>query len=412
MSFSAIDEWLRLGAGAARDGDGEQARFYLERALLDDPTPDQYAAACYWLSVVADGPAARRDLLERALAAAPLHPEARRALAVLDGRLDPAALLAPDAALPPIVAGGVAEAGRRCPNCGGALRVDVRHAALACASCGDRTAPEAGGAVAERDWFAVAPTARGHRWVLAEAATAACAGCGATFALPPGEVSGACPYCAAPHLVAAAAPDLLAPDGVVPFTLARAEAARRLRGRRAGGAAPRPLYLPFWTFDVEGEVHWRAADDGERGTPPARGVEPVSFDDLLAAASPTLPEALVASLAFDTGAAVPYAPELLTGWPAELYRVPPTDASLRARAVAAARARERVGALAADGGGRVEVTAVRLAVASCKLLLLPVWLAGGGAGLAVVNGQTGAVHAEGQGGLLGRLRAWLAAAGA
>ena len=101
--FNATDELLILGTGAARDGDREQARFYLEWLLRDDPTGPQVAEAWYWLSRVADDPDERRRCLASVLGANPNHPEARRDLAILDGRLcadelaDHRQLLAPHA---------------------------------------------------------------------------------------------------------------------------------------------------------------------------------------------------------------------------------------------------------------------------------------------------------------------------
>ena len=52
--FAATDDLLVLGIGAARDGDREQARFYLEWVLRDDPQGDQLPEAWYWLSRITD----------------------------------------------------------------------------------------------------------------------------------------------------------------------------------------------------------------------------------------------------------------------------------------------------------------------------------------------------------------------
>ena len=99
--FAATDELLVLGIGAARDGDREQARFYLEWVLRDDPQGDQLPEAWYWLSRITDDPAERRRCLTQALGARPSHPEARRDLAILDGCLRPDELNDPDQPLAP-----------------------------------------------------------------------------------------------------------------------------------------------------------------------------------------------------------------------------------------------------------------------------------------------------------------------
>ena len=77
MSESARDLLVR-GVAAAKAGDKDEARFYLEKMLRLDPTPDQRADAWVWLSAVYDDLAKKRDCIENALSYNPDHPVARR----------------------------------------------------------------------------------------------------------------------------------------------------------------------------------------------------------------------------------------------------------------------------------------------------------------------------------------------
>ena len=92
MSDEARD-LLVHGIAAARARDKEEARYYLEWVLRTDSDYDEQADAWYWLSTVADDPAEKRDALQNVLAIFPNYPEARRDLAVLDGRLSPSEIL-------------------------------------------------------------------------------------------------------------------------------------------------------------------------------------------------------------------------------------------------------------------------------------------------------------------------------
>lgn len=420
MSESARDLLVR-GVAAAQANSTEEARFHLEWVLRTDADFAQQAEAWYWLSRIAGDPAERRACLERTLAADPTYPEARRDLAVLDGRLAPDELRdprLPDAPVAPAPEVAPGEIHRyRCPQCGGALTNDPGHTGLFCQFCGYRGAP--GGAapgvgapaVAEQDWVAAIYTARGHRWELPAARLFACESCGASHVIPPGVASLACPSCGSPYVVqSSASRDLVQPDGVAPFAFDAATAQERAHAwlaaqrfrpddldARAAIAAPRPLYLPFWTFDLGGAIHWQEIlPPDEREREPLSGTELVGRDDLLVAASATLPADVRGELRFDTSTLTPYAPDLLAGWPAEIYQVSVADASLDARARTLEATRTHLRATVDCRGHDLHLDTTGITVESYKLALLPVWLADyryrGERHPLVVNGQSGAVH--------------------
>src|SRR5947209_1361906 len=134
---------LVSGVAAARAGDKDEARFYLEWALRTEPDFEQEADAWYWLSTATDDSDEKRDFLQNALALAPIYPEARRDLAILDGRLKASDVL-PETRrdLPPVQFGATVQPGEirrfKCPRCGATTACQPGAAVLACQFCGYR----------------------------------------------------------------------------------------------------------------------------------------------------------------------------------------------------------------------------------------------------------------------------------
>ncbi|HEY8599608.1 MAG TPA: hypothetical protein VIL85_14315 [Thermomicrobiales bacterium] len=429
--FGATDELLVRGISAARDDDREQARFYLEWVLRDGPDAEQFVDAWYWLSRITADPDERRRCLAQVLGAQPLHAEARRGLAILDGRLDGDELLDPWAAVAPLTTGALVadrETGVfHCPKCGGVLTADTARRGLFCQFCGFQDQPPVrAAATMEQDWEAAIHTARGHRWLAPDALVLSCASCGATQALSPGQTSAICAFCGSAQVAEVATPEaLIAPTAIAPFAFDAAEARERVRDwlatrqfraddldERARLVTPRPIYLPFWTFDIEGELRWQGfVEGGQGGRQAITGSDQVGYDDILVAGGDALPTETVTALRFDTTALVPYAPELLAGWPAELYTVPVAAASLLAREQVIECFRAWVRGPHDQAIDNLAVSSVGLAVVSYKLVLLPVWVTGyryaGKDYRLVINGQSGTGHGEVPRGPVGRLLAWL-----
>jgi DNA-directed RNA polymerase subunit RPC12/RpoP len=429
--FNATEDLLILGSGAARDGDREQARFYLEWLLRDDPTGPQVAEAWYWLSRITDDQAERRRCLAMAIGASPNHPEARRDLALLDGRLRPDELADHRRPLDPHAPQrqvGEDEVRRyRCPSCGGALSFDAARQTLRCQFCGHTGVPGAGdGTVDEQDWAVAAFSRRGHRWVLPTERLLACQSCGATELLPAGQSTGVCAFCGSTRVILAQEQkELLAPEAIAPFTFDVERARQRARQwlddqplrprdlpERAALDTPRPVYLPFWTFDLEGEISWRGYVESNNGRKLRTGTDHLFHDDLHVPAGRSLPAELLRDFRCDAAALVPYAADLLAGWPVELYSLPPTDASLQARE--RVMQQYRTNFTTDDAGDTIEdltVSSVGLSVISFKLVLLPAWIVGYRYGDAtyrlVLNGHNGAGHGEVP---RGRIQGWLARA--
>ena len=123
-------------------------------------------------------------------------------------------------------------------------------------------------------------------------------------------------------------------------------------------------------------------------------------------ATRSLPGELLGRLAYDTNKAVPYSEDALASWPAEIYSVSMSDASLTARDIAIEASDKEVTTFTTpatlmptdDSGHNVRVDRSQLAVISYKLLLLPLWTAAytykGEMYRLLVNGQSGQVEGD------------------
>lgn len=410
------------GTGTGGEGGRDaEARRGFERVIgADDAGPRRKARAWIGLGRMEEEPARRRRCLESALALDPGNPEARRELAILDGRLDPADIVDPDRPVAPVLPESAPAPGdiRRlaCPKCG--ARLTVLSGTSACAWCGqplEGISPPGSDPVGERDFAAALPTARARRWELPTERTLRCEGCGGSFVLPPGIAGGACPFCRSTHVIRGSDEGLIRPDSLIPFVIDAAEARRRIRywmeaerfrpadlPGRAGAVEPRPFFLPFWTFDLGGTTGWRAlvarGHGKRREWVPETGVHLLYQDDLIVPAGTAIPDPLAGAYAdFDTGALIPYAAEHLAGCATEIGRLPLAAASIEARRRALERAEEyeRKTTLAGRSFRDFTMNSLGMSVDSYRLVLLPFWLASygyGGRGCPVaVNGQTGTV---------------------
>jgi DNA-directed RNA polymerase subunit RPC12/RpoP len=418
MSDSASD-LLAHGIGAAKAKEKDEARFYLEWVLRSDGDPDQKIKAWLWLSEISDDPAEKRDCLENILAHEPSNPLARRGLAILNGRLDPADIIDPDHLLPaePAPPPQPAQARRFvCQQCGGRLAFDPDGKTLTCSYCrSQQTLYQAiqGGAVVEEQDFAVAlATAKGHTHPVAMQSFK-CQACGVSFVLGPGVLSLSCPYCASAYIVKLAETrQLVAPHGIIPFGITQAQAAQNLarwlkeNALPVKAGSPLGLYLPAWTFDVGGEIQWRAMrlehGYGSVTWAPGAGGYPIFYNDIVVPASHTLPANLADELQhYQLEALVPYDPGYLADWPAEVHHISAADASLVARRQAWEQARSEAATRAdieMSDAQDLSFSSASMVIESFKLILLPMWIGRyhrrDRAETAMINGQTGRVRSE------------------
>ena len=401
MSEGARDLLVR-GIAAAKDGAKDEARFYLEWALRQSPSSEQCIKAWLWLSEISDDPAEKREYLGQVLLVDPPNAVARREMAILDGRLDPAEIVDPDNI--PVTAPGVSQSARSqqfaCPHCGGRMVFTPDGRSLTCEYCSQREqskALEGDGSVDEQDFILALAKVKGHMRPTATRCFR-CRDCGASFLLGPKRLSFTCPYCASVYVIEQTEMrELVPPEGVIPFALMQDQA----RGATLGWLATEGLnvslqadsisgvYLPMWTFDID------VARKDRRSV----------ADDVLVPAGSALSRIMVeAARDFSLSNLRPYDLGYLADWPAETYDISVADASIKARA----KVRTQV---ARQAGGRIEEfgpSVLRLSILSFKLILVPLWILHyryeGEQYTIVVNGQTGMVWGEKP---LSGIRKWL-----
>ena len=422
---------LRAGIVEFKAGNRQAARSYIDRALYMSSDHDVLAEGWYWMSELADDPAQKRAALENCLAHDLRHARARRALAILDGKLKPDEIIDPDAA-PPAAGGPAAAEAQRfmCPRCGARMHFAADGRSLVCEHCTRRQSlqPAPGGSEAsgDQDFLLAMATARGHGRPLQEQVFV-CRGCGVQFFLPPGQLSVTCPYCDSPHVVSfAGSAQLLAPDAIIPHSFEKERAAVML-GRRLGQDRPglRGLYVPAWIFDLGGAIDYTGEgvqQERNRAFGPA-AVERAQVSDRYPAALLSLPIPASRKLSapfvhllhtYDLKALQPYDPRYLADWPAELYDISLAEASLDARSQGYARLKEEM-AVRLRPLEILSTSSAGLVVDSFRLALLPVWVAEvrqhGEARLALLNGQTGDAYGgdpRPAGPQSGKLLSWLA----
>jgi hypothetical protein len=414
MQQGYAESLLRSGIIEAKAGAKGTARRYLERAIYtsDNQSHEVMAEAWFWLAEISDNPVEKRQALENAISHDLGHARARRALAVLDGKIKPGEIVNPDA-LPPAPEHIVqAEAERfMCPKCGGRMRFAPDGQSLVCEYCTrhERLEPDVS-APAEEDFLVAMSTLRGHRRPLAQQVFH-CKGCGAEFTLPPTLISANCLYCGSPYVVSLEkSRELIAPDAILPHAFDQKRAARYLVQwvekqdiqPESKVALPGGLYLPVWIFDLGGEIRYTAQllqqenpfSEELSSSPHVENSYPIRIGNLAIPASRKLAQLLALLLpSFELAELRPYDQRYLADWPAEVYDVPVGDASLDARSQAFNRLKRELPALV-NGLHILSTSSAGMTVESFKLALVPAWMTTvrhqGRDEAVLINGRSGA----------------------
>jgi len=430
----SADRLFRLGRTCVKEGHKDEGRRYLERAVEQDR---EHSDAWLWLSATTDDPLEQKKYLEWAIAANPSSPEARRGLAILEGRLNPKDILPQGVGVEPQNPVEPAEAVARrtfvCLRCGGALRFDPEIVDLKCSNCGYvEVVEEAPMADVQQVLDVTLPTRKGHRWAEAEREMT-CEQCGATTIFPVGQTSAECPFCGSAALVSASDDsELLTPNGVLPMGFDEAEARKILRGwlgggfftpddlaKLARGKGLRPAYVPFWIFEAALTGKWQAevaeGSGRNRRWVWRNGEHTLFYSNLLQVAATALPADLVKKAEpFALEKMVEYKPEYLAGWPTAAYNISLAEASLEARAAMVADAKKQLAYKAAPGQAvrNLEVSASDFSGMAYKLALLPLWVGAylyhGKTYRVLINGQTREVAGDKP---KDSVKVWLAVAG-
>ncbi len=417
-----IQSLLDEGISAARSGDESRAQLRLKQVLAGSASRAQQASAHFWLAQLATDNAGKREHLEMTLALDPQNAQARRMLAVLDGKLKPDAIVSGDA-LPPVAQKPLRARRFVCPHCGGQMQFIAHEDRLTCDYCGHQApvlqALQSGMNIEERDFAVGLATTDGHtRSDTPRAFT--CQGCHATL-ISRQQLSLTCPYCGSHHVIDAQSQNLAAPQVMLVFSVTQQDARRALQdwvekqviGQQYQTSRVRGIYLPAWTFDIITEHPWRtmraesaAAPGGLPAITTHEGREAVFHDDLVVPATHLLPYALRSAFEdFDLNALTPYDEACLASHPAALHTITLADASLVARRKAYQQAEKQPPPVhSADRSTIKEIAPPIVTVLSYKLALLPFWIGNyrykGKVYLAVINGQNGKVRGQSPPGLL------------
>lgn len=384
-----VRDLLIRGRAAARAGDKQEAVFYLKWALRSEADQEQRVEALYWLSEVTDEPAV---YLHQVLAHNPYHPEARRKLAMLEGRLRPADLVDPNQ-LPPIVDQTPSGSKRfHCPQCAAPMVYTPDGRSLVCEHCGYQQLPDSAPAGAEQDFILSMATAQGHTRPV-DTPTFACSNCAAQFSLVAPTLSLTCPYCHAVHVLEnRPTRQLIPPQRIIPFAISEAQAHKMVlswlkKQDIRAEVSVYGLYQPAWLFDLVGQMAWRGWHEGRDEW--VSGTSPIWVSNVLVPAGRTLPLPLQkVNQTYDLDHLVGYAPHYLAGWPAENYTIPMADASLQARKAGWQRLHRQFQAGNPELS-RLQWSPAGMVVESFQLALLPLWLAHIPPYQIAINGQTG-----------------------
>ena len=410
-------ELLRSGIVDAKAGHRESARRYFDRAVYISNDHDVLAEAWFWMSQVVDDAAEKRKALENCLANDLRHARARRALAVLDGKLKVDEIVDPDK-LPSAPEGlHAANADRfMCPKCGGRMSFAPDGQSLVCEYCArNQKFAAQPGTANEKDFIIAMATARGHGKPLNQQVFH-CEGCGCEFILPPNQISSTCVYCGSPYVVNWESEEqLLAPDGIIPHAFDQQRAMKHLiewveRNKikpEKKVEFPRGVYLPLWTFDLGGALDYvgEKADDSEiqfgrkyQKMIRVKDSYPVQINDLPIPAARKLSAVFLKLIpTFELKAVKPYEPGYLVNWPAEVYDIPMAEASLDARARGLARYKSELPVLL-EPVRLISASSANMTVDSFRLNLLPVWMTelpfDGREHLVLINGLNGEVKSD------------------
>lgn len=316
-----------------------------------------------------------------------------------------------------------------CANCGGTIKWSITGQRLECASCRAPYVAETTVERVEEHDFDGYAAREGERVSFPDNTVISCGGCGAQIAVDEHCTATVCPMCGSTQLLEDRQGAGVPPDGVVPFRVDRETAQRnfskwvksrwfapnRLKQAYQSGRL-QGIYLPFWTFDAEVSTGYRG-QGGDTYTVrdsnghthvrtrwrPVSGQVKGSYDDLqVCAALHDASQVVEQVLPYNTSDnTVPFSPSYLSGFLAEHYAVPATQAVETAkeqiRADQIARAESDIMGRGFDHAqvGDVSISYHRL---TYKHVLLPAWTSAfsyqGKQYIYIINGESGKVGGQ------------------
>ncbi len=267
-----------------------------------------------------------------------------------------------------------------CPSCGGGLRYSIEKSCLICDMCGGKYSPALFREEQDQEQES-----------SMEVTAFQCPQCGAMLAAGSTEVVSFCTFCGSDVVLTRRTAQMRRPDLIVPFKVSREEcealyrshlskyrfAPSGLRNQETLGHF-RPVYVPFWAYDVEISGEHRFIVLKVQGD--VEETRQVDVDlifrqkDILYDASEAFEDETAARLAHDLKGAVPFNHAYLSGMYAQMPDVEADVYEGEARAGALCNCAKQVMnklhcrelRYADQGQGEIRVTS--------RLVFLPVWL--------------------------------------
>lgn len=348
---------------------------------------------------------------------------------------------------------------KKCPNCGGPMTFNPTSGKLVCDYCeheeevkkdppkaATTTAME-GTAAAEADKSSKKETVKTKRnksgntipgipidrapeqantnWGD-EKKVVKCKSCGASAIYDAKQISDTCPYCDSTLVTQENEEKVMAPQGIIPFSVDKDKAGKEFSAwigglwfapndlkKRAARGEINGMYAPYWSYDTSSEAKYKGEygvereetdSDGNTHTEidwyPTKGEIEKQFDDKLILSADKQNADLIKGIEpFDMKACKEYLPEYVAGFISERYAKGVNDcwetAQGELKDALRSIAHEQIQKKHHTSHTRVNTLDARFYETYYKYILLPLWLSSyrykGTVYHFVINGQTGAV---------------------
>ena len=316
-----------------------------------------------------------------------------------------------------------------CANCGGTIKWNIAKQRLECSACRTPYIAETTVQRVEEHDFEGYVQREGQRVSFPDTVIIVCGTCGAQIAVDEHCTATVCPMCGSTQLLESRQEAGVPPDGVIPFRVDRETAQQnfakwvksrwfapnRLKQAYQAGKL-QGIYLPFWTFDTQvtstywgqgGNTHTVRDSKGNTRTEihwrPVSGTVGGFYDDLQVCATMNSASQVVEKvLPYNTcDNTLPFSPSYLSGFLAEHYAIPATQAVDTAKEqVRANQIEQAENDIRSRGFTHARVSNINIEYhkITYKHVLLPAWSSAfaynGKQYMYIINGESGRVGGQ------------------
>ena len=316
-----------------------------------------------------------------------------------------------------------------CANCGGTIKWNIAKQRLECSACRTPYIAETTVQRVEEHDFEGYVQREGQRVSFPDTVIIVCGTCGAQIAVDEHCTATVCPMCGSTQLLESRQEAGVPPDGVIPFRVDRETAQQnfakwvksrwfapnRLKQAYQAGKL-QGIYLPFWTFDAQvtstywgqgGNTHTVRDSKGNTRTEihwrPVSGTVGGFYDDLQVCATMNSASQVVEKvLPYNTcDNTLPFSPSYLSGFLAEHYAIPATQAVDTAKEqVRANQIEQAENDIRSRGFTHARVSNINIEYhkITYKHVLLPAWSSAfaynGKQYMYIINGESGKVGGQ------------------